>query len=165
MVICYRKGLVLLFDHVKVLVPLPCIRKELRGPRMRWPIDMVICYPKGLLILFPHVSMVICYRKGLVLLFPHKLQVFTIFILIRAIWWPLRGKIHAIRCYISIKTVCNLSYFIFPLSLPLSLSSLKILKKGCIIWQIVINYAHDFFKFLFKTIKLKMSLWCSMIYF
>ena len=59
-----------------------------------------------------------------------KLQVFTIFILIRAIWWLLRGKIHAIRCYISIKTVCNLSYFIFPLSLPLSLSSLKTLKKG-----------------------------------
>ena len=59
---------------------------------------MVICYRKGLLIFFPHVSMVICYRKGLVLLFPHKLQVFTIFILIRAIWRPLRGKIHAIRC-------------------------------------------------------------------
>ena len=60
----------------------------------------------------------------------HLSFLFTIFILIRAIWWPLRGKIHAIRCYISIKTVCNLSFFIFPLSLPLSLSSLNIKKKA-----------------------------------
>ena len=99
------------------------------------------------------------------LLFPHKLQVFTIFILIRAIWWPLRGKIHAIRCYISIKTVIYLiSFSLFPF--PFLFPHWKyFFKKGCIIWQIVINYAHDFFKFLFKTIKLKMSLWCSMIYF
>ena len=62
MVICYRKGLVLLFDHVKGLVPLPYIRKELREQSIG--LHIVICYRHKE---WDSLVMVICYRKGLVL--------------------------------------------------------------------------------------------------
>ena len=54
MIICYRKGLVSFFPHVKGLVPFSASEKSY-GNKEWDSLGMLICYRKGLVLLFPHV--------------------------------------------------------------------------------------------------------------